>query len=327
MTTAPLPDPAPDPSSVASIARRVIETESAALQLLADQLPADFAPAVARILDTRGRVIVSGIGKSGHIGRKIAATLASTGTPAYFVHPAEASHGDLGNITPDDLLILLSNSGESAELGDLLAHARRFAIPLIAISGRMASTLMQAADYRLLLPPAPEACSIGMVPTTSTTLALALGDAIAVALMEQRGFVREDFRSFHPGGRLGARLARAGQLMRSEAPPLVGPDTPMSEVILVMTERGAGIAGVVEDGRLTGVITDGDLRRNLDGLLSRRARDVATRNPVTVEESLLAVEAVALMNDRRINVLFVVSPDRRPLGVLHIQDCLRAGVV
>lgn len=314
-------------AAVLETARRVLRIEAEALTLLAGQLPADFVPAVETILAARGRVILSGMGKSGHIARKIAATLSSTGTPAYFVHPAEASHGDLGTITEQDICILLSNSGETPELSDVIAHARRFAIPIIAISGRMDSTLMQAANLRLLLPPAPEACIIGMAPTTSTTLALALGDALAVALMEQRGFAPEHFHTFHPGGKLGARLAKAGQLMRGgEALPLVGPGTPMTEAILVMTTKGFGVAGMVEDGRLTGIITDGDLRRNMAGLMTKTVREVATRAPLTVPAAMLAVEAVALMNQRKVSVLFVVTEDNRPLGVLHIHDCLRAGV-
>ena len=321
----PLSLPADD--AALATARRVLRTEGAAVLALADALPEDFLPAVRLLLDTRGRVILSGIGKSGHIARKIAATLSSTGTPAYFVHPAEASHGDLGTITPEDCLILLSNSGESAELGDLIAHARRFGIALIGISSGADSTLMAASDIRLLLPHAPEACTIGMVPTTSTTMALALGDALAVALMEVRGFAREAFRAFHPGGTLGARLARVGQLMRTDRLPLVGPGAPMAEVILTMTERGYGVAGLVDEGRLIGVITDGDLRRNMEGLLTRTAGQVATRAPASVPADMLAVEAVALMNARKVTVLFVVTDAGAVLGVLHIQDCLRAGVV
>ncbi|MDR5653756.1 KpsF/GutQ family sugar-phosphate isomerase [Ruixingdingia sedimenti] len=313
--------------SVAATARRVLTTEADALRLLADLLPPDFVPAVELILNAQGRVILSGIGKSGHIARKIAATLSSTGTPAYFVHAAEASHGDLGTLTEHDICILLSNSGETTELSDLIAHTRRFSIPLIGITGREGSTLAEAADLRLLLPPAPEACIIGMAPTTSTTMALALGDALAIALMERRGFAPEHFRTFHPGGRLGARLAKVSQIMRgADALPLVAPDTPMTDTILVMTEKGAGAAGLVEGGRLTGIITDGDLRRNMAGLMGKTARDVATMTPLTAPPGMLAAEAVALMNARKVNMLFVVDDDRRPLGTLHIHDCLRAGV-
>ena len=324
----PRPDPdAPVAALITATARQVLLTEAAAVRKLADHLPADFIAAVLLILASKGRVILSGIGKSGHIARKIAATLSSTGTLAFFVHPAEASHGDMGTITPADICILLSNSGETTELGDLIAHTRRFAIPLIGISGRMDSTLMQAADLRLELVDAPEACIIGMAPTTSTTMTLALGDALAIALMEQRGFAPEHFQTFHPGGRLGARVARVSAIMRGgDALPLVSPDTAMSETLLVMTQKGLGVAGVVVDGVLTGIITDGDLRRNMDGLMGKTAGQVATKTPLTVAPGSLAVEAVALMNQHKIQMLFVVTPERVPLGVLHIQDCLRAGV-
>jgi arabinose-5-phosphate isomerase len=308
-------------------AARVLRIEGEALLALAANLPADFSAAVEQLIVCKGRVILSGIGKSGHIARKIAATLSSTGTPAYFVHPAEASHGDLGTITPTDVVIALSNSGETTELGDLIAHTKRFSIPLIAISSRAASTLAQAADLCLTLPAAPEACPLGLAPTTSTTMALALGDALAVALMERRGFEPEHFRAFHPGGRLGARLARVGQLMRgAEDLPLVPTDAPMAETLLVMTQKGFGTAGVVADGKLAGVITDGDLRRNMDGLMGKTALDVATRTPLTAPPEMLAVEAIALMNQRKITMLFVTDAESRPLGILHIHDCLRAGL-
>lgn len=307
---------------------RVLRTEAAALERLANEMPADFAAAVAMILNGKGRVIVSGMGKSGHIGKKIAATLASTGTPSFFVHPAEASHGDLGMVTPDDLCLLLSNSGETSELGDLIAHCARFSIPIIGISRVAGSTLMRAASLKLLLPDAPEACSIGMAPTTSTTLTLALGDALAVALMEARQFRPDQFRTYHPGGKLGARLATVAQLMHAEAPlPVVAQSTPMQDVILEMTARGYGIAGVLDDqGALSGVISDGDLRRNIAGLFDLTAGQVATRKPVTVAPGQLAAEALAVMNDRKITALFVTGPDAHPLGILHIHDCLRAGV-
>jgi arabinose-5-phosphate isomerase len=315
------------PQSPLAAAVRVLRIEGEALLAMAEALPADFAAAVEQLLACQGRVILSGIGKSGHIARKIAATLSSTGTPAYFVHPAEASHGDLGTITPTDVVIALSNSGETTELGDLIAHTRRFSIPLIAISSREASTLARAADLNLTLPPAPEACPMGLAPTTSTTMALALGDALAVALMERRGFEPEHFRTFHPGGRLGARLARVDQLMRGEGDlPLVAANTPMAETLLVMTQKGLGTAGVIDAGILAGVITDGDLRRNMDGLMGKTALDVATRSPLTAPPEMLAVEAVALMNQRKITTLFVTNAANEPLGVLHIHDCLRAGV-
>lgn len=307
--------------------RRVIETEAAALAAMAAAMPDGFGRAVDLLLACRGRVIAAGIGKSGHIARKIAATLSSTGTPAHFVHPAEASHGDLGAITEADVCLLLSNSGETAELSDLIAHAKRFGLGLIALTSRPGSTLAQAADVALVLPAAPEACPHGLAPTTSTTLALALGDALAVALMQARGFAADHFRAFHPGGRLGARLARVDQLMRGgEGLPLVAPDTGMEETLLAMTAAGYGIAGVVEGGRLAGVITDGDLRRNMAGLMGKRAGQVATPHPLTCAPGILAQEAVALMNARKITQLFVVDAGGAPVGILHLHDCLRAGV-
>ena len=322
----------PDPTESAqaqslATARRVLETEAQAVLAMAQAIPADFGPAVALILRSKGRVAVSGIGKSGHIARKIASTLASTGTPSLFVHPAEASHGDLGMVTPDDICILVSNSGETAELRDLIGHARRFAIPLIGISSVAESALMHAADLRLLLPAAPEACNIGIVPTTSTTLTLALGDALAVAVMEQRGFLREQFRDFHPGGKLGAQLATVAQLMHGGAEtPLVAADSPMGETLIEMTNKGFGIACVMQDGALMGVISDGDLRRNIGDLMARTAGEVATRNPKTVPPDMLAAEAMRIMTENKIMALVVIDAARHPVGVLRIHDCLRAGV-
>jgi len=313
---------------IPAIAAQVLRIEGEAVLNMAGALPADLTAVVERILTLRGRVILSGIGKSGHIARKIAATLSSTGTPAYFVHASEASHGDLGAVTRDDLVIALSNSGETSELGDLIAHTRRFSIPLVAISSRIESALAQAADYRLILPESVEACPMGLAPTTSTTLTLALGDALAVALMECRGFDPEHFRTFHPGGKLGARLARVGQLMRGGSDlPLVSAQTPMSEVILVMTQKGFGVAAMVDEGRLTGIITDGDLRRNLNGLMGLTAAQVATRSPLTARADMLAAEAVGLMNERNITSLVVIDAELHPIGILHIHDCLRAGVL
>lgn len=309
-------------------AARVLTIEGKALQALAAALPEDFDAAVQMILNGRGRVALSGMGKSGHIARKIAATLASTGTPAFFVHPAEASHGDLGMITPDDIAVVISNSGETSELGDLLAYCLRFSIPVIGISRRDDSTLMRAATLRLTLPDFEEACSLGMAPTTSTTLTLGLGDALAVAVMEQREFRPDQFRSFHPGGRLGARLAKVAQLMHAEGVPLVALATPMPEAILTMTRAGFGITGVVDAaGRLVGVISDGDLRRNMDGLMGRLAGDVATRSPVTIRPEQAAAEAVAVMNQRKVYALFALDEGGLPVGVLRLHDCLRAGVV
>ncbi len=309
-------------------AQRVMQQEGQALLAMAEAIPADFEAVVELILKGSGRVVVSGMGKSGHIGCKIAATLASTGTPSFFVHPAEASHGDLGMVTPDDVCILISNSGETSELSDMIAHCSRFSIPLIGISKNPDSTLMRAAQLKLTLADLPEACSIGMAPTTSTALTLALGDALAVALMEQRRFQPENFRDYHPGGKLGARLSLVAQLMHTgSAVPLVRNDLAMQEVILEMTARGFGAAGVTNEvGSLVGVITDGDMRRNLDGLMELRAADVANKDPVTITADSLAAEALAIMNDKQISALFVVDPAGAPVGILHIHDCLRAGV-
>jgi arabinose-5-phosphate isomerase len=310
--------------------RRVMAIEAEALRLFAGQLGQSFADAVELILSTRGRVIVSGMGKSGHVAHKIAATMASTGTPAQFVHPAEASHGDLGMITRDDVVLVLSNSGETRELADIVAHTRRYAIPLIGVASRPGSTLLKAADIALELPQAPEACSVGLAPTTSTTLTMALGDALAVALMERRNFTPERFADFHPGGKLGARLVKVSDLMATGAAiPLVAEDAPMPDALLVMTQKGYGVAGVTDaQGRLIGVITDGDLRRHMVGLLERTARNVATAGPRTIRPDRLAQEALGLMNAHKITCLFVAegAAPTRPIGILHVHDCLRAGV-
>ena len=323
----------PDAAAMLAAGRRVVRLEAEALGLLADALDERFAQAVDMILSATGRVIVSGMGKSGHVGRKIAATFASTGTPAQFVHPAEASHGDLGMLTRADVALVLSNSGETAELHDIVAHTRRFQIPLIGVASRPGSALLQSSDVALVLPQAAEACPVGMAPTTSTTMTLALGDALAVALMERRSFSVEQFRTFHPGGKLGAMLVKVRDLMHGPAEmPVVAPDAPMRDVLLAMTARGFGVAGVADaEGRLVGVISDGDLRRNMDGLLDRVAGDVATADPLTIGPDALASEALAVMNGaRRATCLFVVEPGegpRRPLGLIHVHDCLRAGVV
>ncbi len=319
--TAPREAPPADPVATA---REVLRTEAAALEALAAAMPDDFAAAVDLIAGRAGRVIVSGIGKSGHVARKVAATLASTGTPAAFVHPAEASHGDMGMIGADDVVLVLSNSGEAPELRDVIAHTRRFDVPLIGISSRPGSALMRAADLRLTIPALPEACGLGIVPTTSTTLTLGLGDALAVALLRRRGFRAEDFGVLHPGGKLGAQMARVGALMHADL-PAVAPDAPMADVLLTMTAGGFGIAALVEDGRLAGVITDGDLRRNMADLMERRAGEVATRDPLTAPPDMLAARALALLNARKLTVLVVCEGDR-PVGILHVHDLLRAGV-
>lgn len=314
--------------AVLATARRVITREAEALQLLAAGLDGSVAQAVDVILDAKGRVIVSGMGKSGHIARKIAATLASTGTPAQFVHPAEASHGDLGMVMRGDVVMVLSNSGETPELADIVAHTRRFDIPLIGIAARPDSTLLRQSDVAILLPDAPEACETGVVPTSSTTMALALGDAIAVALMEHRQFTPDQFRVFHPGGKLGARLTRVADLMHTDM-PLVSTGTQMSEALLAISQKGFGVVGVMDsNGYLIGIVTDGDLRRHMDGLLSHTADEVMTASPRTIGPEALAEKALAVMNERKITTLFVVDPEgsRAAVGILHIHDCLRAGV-
>jgi len=314
------------PQAIAEIGKRVLNTEADAITQMACDLPQDFAAAAQMILGSSGRVIVAGIGKSGHIGRKISATLASTGTPSDFLHASEASHGDLGMVTSTDVCILISNSGETSELGDLINHTRRFSIPMIGMSSKQDSTLMRAADLCLTLPQEPEAGS-GIAPTTSTTMALALGDALAMALMEQRGFQSEHFRTYHPGGKLGAQLALVHQLMHGEeAMAVVAPDTDMQETMLKMGEKGFGLACVIEDGALLGVISDGDLRRNIEYLGTRCAGEVATRNPKTVPMDMFAAKALAVMNENKITVLVVVDDAGAPVGLLRVNDCLRAGV-
>ncbi len=309
-------------------ARQVVTDEARALDVLAEGLDEHFAEAVQLILQATGRIIVSGIGKSGHIGHKIAATLASTGTPAYFVHPAEASHGDLGMVSKGDVVLAISNSGEAPELANLLAFTRRFGIPLIGLSSKPESTLMKQADVHLLIPSLGEACGFGMVPSISTTLTLAMGDALAIALMKYRDFKPEDFRAYHPGGKLGAQLSTAQDLMHKDL-PLVTAGTPMSEALLVMSQKSFGVVGVTDDtGRLLGIVTDGDLRRNMDGLLEKDTEEVMTSDPLTIAPTAMAEEAVAIMNDRKITSLFVVDPDSngQALGLLHIHDCLRVGL-
>ncbi len=308
-------------------AQRVLATEADALRRLGAELSADFDPVVARLLAVTGRVIVSGMGKSGHVAGKIAATLASTGTPAQAVHPGEASHGDLGMITRADAVVLISNSGETRELADIIGHCARFAIPLIAMTKRRDSTLGRAAEFVLDLPDAPEACAIGMAPTTSTTMAMALGDALAVALMQQRGFDRAAYGVFHPGGTLGAQLLHVSAVMHKDgALPIVSPATPMSEVLLEMTQKGFGVAAVVDQGRLSGIITDGDLRRNMSGLMARSAGEVATTQPLTTRPDTLLIEALGLMNARKRTALLVTDEKGQLVGLLHIHDALRAGV-
>ncbi|MEH6360067.1 MAG: KpsF/GutQ family sugar-phosphate isomerase [Amylibacter sp.] len=314
--------------NLSKIGAEVLMVEAAALTALAKSLAAPFEDAVKLLAEVQGRVVVSGMGKSGHIARKIASTMASTGTPAQFVHPGEASHGDLGMITKSDVCIMLSNSGETAELADEIAHAKRFKIPLIAITKNADSALAKAANVALVLPDQPEACGIGMAPTTSTTMQLALGDALSVALMRLHGFDRDSFLVNHPGGKLGAQLLKVESIMHTGASlPVVAVDTAMSGALLEMTAKGFGVAAVVADGQLLGIITDGDLRRNMDGLMDHTAGSVATMGPSTVTPEMLASEALGIMNRRTISALMVVDGAGALKGLVHIHDILRAGVV
>ncbi len=314
-----------------SVGRDVLTTEAAGLHQLANSLGDGFVAAVAMLAGVSGRVVVSGMGKSGHVARKIAATLASTGTPALFVHPAEASHGDLGMVVAGDAVLALSNSGETVELADLIGHTRRFGLPLLAMTRRADSALAQAADVVLLLPDAAEACPLGLAPTTSTTMQLALGDALAVALLTRRGFGPADFRAIHPGGRLGARLQRVRDVMHAgDALPLAEPELGMGAALVRMSEKRFGCLGVVDqDGVLVGILTDGDLRRGMaPDLLTRQVAALMTRGPRTIGPDALAAEALHAMNagDRPITTLFVVDAQRRPIGIVHLHDLLRTGI-
>lgn len=308
-------------------ARFVLEQEIKGLQALDAFLGEEFIAAVDVIHATKGRLIISGMGKSGHVARKIAATMASTGTPSYFVHPGEASHGDLGMITQDDCVMLLSNSGETSELRDIIAFCTRFDIPLIGVVRRAASTLVEESTVPLVLPDIAEASPTG-APTTSTTMMMALGDALAIALLQRRGFTREEFHVFHPGGKLGQAFTRVASLMHDGGEvPLVQPESPMSEVLLTMTAKRFGCAGVVENGKIIGVVTDGDLRRHLKSdMLALDAQAVMTQNPVTIQPNALAAEALSVMNGKGITSLFVVDESKQPVGIIHIHDCLRAGI-
>lgn len=313
--------------NIEEVAKFVINTEASALLKLGSDLPKDFSRTIEAILNTKGRVVVSGVGKSGHVGRKIAATFASTGTPASFVHATEASHGDLGMITANDFCLLISNSGETSELNDILAHTRRFGIVTAVISSSLNSSLMQAADFKLLLTDAPEACTIGMAPTTSTILTMALGDALAVSLMEQRDFKPDDFKVLHPGGNLGLQMLTVSQLMRSKSEmAIVKDDLPMSDVISSMTETGFGVAVLVDrKGILLGVITDGDLRRNINQILTLSPRDIATLNPTSVKPDDLVSVALEKMEKFKVYAI-VVEEEDRPVGLLRMHDVLRSGI-
>ena len=313
-------------------ALRTLEAEAGGINTLSaaihDGLGFAFVRAVELISAAQGRLIVTGMGKSGHVGRKVAATFASTGTPAFFVHPGEASHGDLGMITSDDVIMALSWSGETAELKDLIDYSRRFRIGLIAITAASESTLAQAADVVLMLPNAREACPHNLAPTTSTLMQAALGDALAIALLESRGFTALDFRKLHPGGRLGAMLKFVSNVMHpGDAVPIVSLGTAMSDAVVEMSSKGFGCVGITDaNGYLTGIITDGDLRRHMRAdLLEVRVEDVMTRSPKTVRPDQLASEALEIINSSKITAL-IVADAGKPVGIVHFHDLLRAGI-
>jgi arabinose-5-phosphate isomerase len=319
------------PAAVQS-ATRTLELEAdglAALRAALDNgLAQPFTDAVALVKGARGRVIVSGIGKSGHVGQKIAATFASTGTPAFFVHPSEASHGDLGMITRDDVILALSWSGETVELKNIITYSRRFSVPMIAITSNAGSALGQHSDIVLELPRTKEACPHGLAPTTSTTMQLAIGDCLAVALLESRGFTAQDFKMFHPGGSLGASLKYVSDLMHKNERLPLAPDTlPMAEALVIMTEKSFGCLGIVDGkGKLIGVVTDGDLRRHMGAkLLAATTGEIMTRRPKTISPTMLASAALEVINASRITALFVVDKGK-PVGIVHVHDLLRVGV-
>ncbi len=309
-------------------ARRVLDNEAAALGELAKSLGDEFSQALDVLSNVKGRVVVTGMGKSGHIAAKITASMASTGTPAMFVHPAEASHGDLGMITEQDAIFALSNSGETAELVDLIEYAKRFNIPLIGMTGRQDSALARQSTVALVYPNVKEACPMGLAPTTSTTMMLGLGDAVAVALLERKGFSKDDFQVFHPGGKLGRQLLKVSELMHTgDALPLVSEDTTLADMLVVITEKSFGCAGIVDDaGILIGIFTDGDLRRAFaNPKLETPAIELMTASPKMIPPSMLASEAILIMNESAITTLFIVE-DQKPIGLLHLHDCLRAGI-
>ncbi len=316
-----------DKKSYIDSAIKTIQTEIEGLNSLFSCFNENYVKAIDLILNCKGRVVISGMGKSGHIGNKIAATLASTGTPAFFIHPAEASHGDLGMITTDDVVILLSNSGETKELRDIIFYCRRFEIPIIAMVRRAESELVKSSTIAFVLSKIPEANKVN-APTTSTTMMLALGDAIAVSLIDAKNFNDENFGVFHPGGKLGAAFIRVKDIMRKDSQiPLVDQNKKMSEALIEITSKHLGCTGVLDQEKnLIGIVTDGDLRRHIaPDFLEKTAKEIMTKNPAVIEENMLAVDSIALMNKKSITSLFVAN-DRKVIGVLHIHDCLRIGV-
>lgn len=314
-----------------TVAKKVVDREVEALNMMKAELNQSLTEVIDVILKCKGRLIVTGMGKSGHIGKKIAATLASTGTPSFFIHPGEASHGDLGMLTTNDVVLAISNGGESKELSDILMYCKRYQIPLIAMTKNPESTLGRTGDYLLKLPDDGEACPLGLAPTSSTTATLVMGDILAICLMERKGFSATDYKQRHPGGKLGAVLCKVSDLMHSgDEMPIIDEDALMQEALLVMTEKMLGCVGIVnKNGDLIGMITDGDLRRWMSPkLIEEKVSKVMTKNPKTIRPDVLASEAVYVMNNtgRGITNLFAVE-GRKPVGLIHIHDCLRAGVI
>jgi len=316
-------------------ALEVLEIERVGIDALVDALSDEkaglslaFQSAIETVMASNGRTIVTGMGKSGHVARKIAATFASTGTPSLYVHPGEASHGDLGMISDDDVVLALSNSGETPELGDIISYCGRFDIPLIGMTSGAGSTLAEASNTALLVPKSTEACGITKAPTTSTTQMLALGDALAVALLRQKGFSARDFHTYHPGGKLGAALKRVTDLMHHKKMPLCAPDAPFSEIVNAITAGGFGCCGVVVQNKLIGIITDGDIRRALNGSTDGlEAAEMMTPDPHTITEDGLAAEALSMLSEFKITALFIVDAKGAPIGLIHVHDCLAIGVV
>lgn len=311
-----------------SSAKRTIDKEIEALRMMESELDESLTRALDIMQKTEGRVIITGMGKSGHIARKIAATMASTGTPSFFVHPAEASHGDLGMLTEKDCVLAISNGGESKELSDILIYCKRYGIPLIAMTKNPQSSLGKAGNILLKLPDDGEACPLGLAPTSSTTATLVLGDILAVALLERKGFTKTDYKQRHPGGKLGALLQKVSDLMHSgKEMPLINNEASMQEALIEMTSKMLGCVGIIDDkGRLEGMITDGDLRRYMSSdILNRKASEIMTRAPKTTVPDILVAEAVKIMNDKKITQLFVLQ-DEKPVGIIHLHDCLKAGV-
>ncbi|HLD95977.1 MAG TPA: KpsF/GutQ family sugar-phosphate isomerase [Alphaproteobacteria bacterium] len=315
--------------TLSSIAKNVIEQEASALYQMALDLGKDFEDVVHAILKVKGRIVLCGMGKSGHVAKKIAATLSSTGQPSFFVHPAEAAHGDLGMVTSEDLLILLSNQGESKELHVLIDYAKRFSIPLVGMTSNKNSTLARLSSYVLKLPVVEEACPMGLAPTTSTTMMMALGDALAITLLTHKGFTNSDFKKFHPGGKLGQQLKHVYDYMHKENLPLVTNKTCLEDALEVITEKGFGCVGIIDEpGVLTGIITDGDLRRHaLISLKDKSVEDLMTKDPVYISAQTLMAEALSILQNKKITSLFVLDEREKPVGLIHIHDFLSQGVI